>query len=432
MSGGRSSHASVAVEGDRIAGLLEGGCGTAGFDTVVDAEGCLVLPGVIDTHVHFREPGLTQKADMASESRAAAYGGVTTFIDMPNTNPQTTTAERLAEKLALGAASSSVNYAFFIGATAGNSGTYASLDRSRLPGVKLFMGASTGNMLVSRMEDLEKVFAAAAAAGLPIVAHCEDTSMVNANMAAAKEKWGEDPPVAEHERIRSAEACFRSTEAAIALALKHGARLHVAHLSTACEMGLFGKDPGITAEAAVPHLLYCSGDYGRLGAKIKCNPSVKGKDDREALRAALRDGTISTIATDHAPHLPADKEGGAAKAASGIPMVQYSLPAMLGLVDAGVLGIERLVELMCHAPAKLFGIRDRGYIAVGYKADIAIVRPTDGWMVDKAGIQSKCGWSPLEGEKLRWRVETTLCNGHLLLHGGVFDSSYRGEEARFG
>ena len=392
---GRLFDGSIVVEDSRIAQIIEGNhTPDTSYDEVIDASGCFVLPGIIDDHVHFREPGLTAKADIDTESRAAAAGGVTTYFDMPNTVPQTTTLEALEEKYALGAEKSHVNYAFFFGATNDNVTLFSQLDKRRVPGIKLFMGSSTGNMLVDRQEALDQIFASA---DMPIMVHCEDTVIINHNMAAAKEKYGDDPNVTHHPEIRSAEACYESTKLAVALAKKHHARLHVAHLSTARELELFGDDPYITAEATVSHLFFCDRDYSLLGTRIKCNPAIKSERDREALREALNDGRISVVGTDHAPHLLSQKEGGCAKAASGMPMVQFSLVTMLELVDQGVLSLERLVELMCHHPATLFGVRHRGFLREGYQADIVLVRPNTGWTVTKELILSKCGWSPMEG-----------------------------------
>ena len=426
---GRLFDGSIVVEDSRIAQIIEGNhTPDTSYDEVIDASGCFVLPGIIDDHVHFREPGLTAKADIDTESQAAAAGGVTTYFDMPNTVPQTTTLEALEEKYALGAEKSHVNYAFFFGATNDNVTLFSQLDKRRVPGIKLFMGSSTGNMLVDRQEALDQIFASA---DMPIMVHCEDTGIINHNMAAAKEKYGDDPNVTHHPEIRSAEACYESTKLAVALAKKHHARLHVAHLSTARELELFGDDPYITAEATVSHLFFCDRDYSLLGTRIKCNPAIKSERDREALREALNDGRISVVGTDHAPHLLSQKEGGCAKAASGMPMVQFSLVTMLELVDQGVLSLERLVELMCHHPATLFGVRHRGFLREGYQADIVLVRPNTGWTVTKELILSKCGWSPMEGHMYLWRIERTLCNGHTVWQQGRVDTDYIGQPVEF-
>jgi len=428
---GRTCRGSVAIADDRITDILEDQKaqprGT--YDQVVDATGCFVLPGVIDTHVHFREPGLTEKADIESESRAAAFGGVTSYCEMPNTVPQTTTIEALDDKRSLAREKSHVNYSFFFGATNDNYADFARLDRHRVPGIKLFMGSSTGNMLVDRYGSLLKVFETAARLDLPVMAHCEDTDTINHNMAQMKKAYGDDPDVMLHPLIRSEEACYESSALAVQLARTYGTHLHVAHISTARELELLGGN--VTGEACVAHLLFSSADYARKRALIKCNPAVKRDEDRQALRQALTDGRITTVATDHAPHLLAQKQGGCARAASGMPMVQFSLPVMLGLASEGVLSMERVVELMCHQPAQLFQIRERGFLRPGYKADIAIVRPTEPYVVSNDMVQSRCGWTPLEGDTLCWRVSHTLCNGRFVVDEGRFSPDSRGEELLF-
>lgn len=428
---GRTFAGSVVIEDDRIANIIleqnEQPRGT--FDQVVDATGAFVIPGVIDAHVHFREPGLTEKADIESESRAAAFGGVTSYCEMPNTVPQTTTLEALDEKFQLASQKSHVNYSFFFGATNDNYALFADLDRHRIPGIKIFMGSSTGNMLVDRYGALLKIFETAARLDLPLMAHCEDTEIINRNMEQMKKAYGDDPDVMLHPLIRSEEACYESSALAAQLARTYGTHLHIAHVSTARELELGGGN--ITLEAVLAHLLFTSADYSRKRALIKCNPAVKRADDRDALRLALADGRISTIATDHAPHLLSQKQGGCAKAASGMPMVQFSLPVMLGLASEGVLSMERVVELMCHQPAQLFQIRERGFLRPGYKADIAIVRPTEPYVVSNDMVQSRCGWTPLEGDTLCWRVSHTLCNGRFVVDDGRFCPDSRGEELLF-
>ena len=418
---------SVIVEDSKITKIVEGNTvPNASFDEVIDASGCFVLPGLIDDHVHFREPGLTAKADIDSESRAAAAGGVTTYFDMPNCVPQTTTLEALDEKFKLAAQKSHVNYSFFFGATNNNVDLFSQLDVHRIPGIKLFMGSSTGNMLVDRREALEKIFSTAQ---MPIMVHCEDTDIINRNMAEAKRLYGDDPKVTHHPEIRSVEACYQSTKLAVELALKHHAQLHIAHLTTAKELELLTD--GVTAEVTPSHLYFCDRDYNALGTRIKCNPAIKSAADRDALRQAAADGRIAVIGTDHAPHLLEQKEGGCCKAASGMPMLQFSLVTMLELIDKGVLTIERLVELMCHRPADLFGVRNRGYLREGYQADIVIVRPNAAWTLTKDVIQSKCGWSPMENHTFLWRVEQTLCNGHTVYKDGVVDTNYIGQPVQF-
>ena len=425
---GKLFEGSILIEDSRIARIYtEPHTPEASYDELIDASGCFILPGVIDDHVHFREPGLTAKADVESESRAAAAGGVTTYFDMPNTVPQTTTLEALEEKFVLAARKSHVNYSFFFGATNDNVELFPQLDAHRIPGIKLFMGSSTGNMLVDRREALEKIFASST---LPIMTHCEDTEIINRNMAAAIQQYGDDPKVTHHPEIRSEEACYESTKLAVELAKKHDARLHIAHLTTAKELELL-EGTKITAEATVSHLYFYDRDYTALGTRIKCNPAIKTQRDRDALREALNDGRITVIGTDHAPHLLSQKEGGCQKAASGMPMIQFSLVTMLELVDQGVLSIERLVELMCHNPARLFEVRQRGFLREGYQADIVLVRPDTGWTVTKDVIQSKCGWSPMEGHMYLWRVDRTLCNGHTVYQQGKVDTSYIGQPVTF-
>ena len=432
---GETYDASILIDGEQIRQIIRNTQQPeAAADEVIDASGCFMLPGIIDDHVHFREPGMTEKADIESESGAAAAGGVTTYFDMPNTIPQTTTLEALQEKQRLAARKSHVNYSFFFGATNDNAGLFPRLDVHRVPGIKLFMGSSTGDMLVDRREALERIFATAS---LPIMAHCEDTAIISRNMALAKQKYGDDPDVAHHPEIRSEEACYESSRLAVELARKHHARLHIAHLTTARELELLEPShlspltSQITAEATVSHLYFSDRDYASLGTRIKCNPAVKTERDREALQQALTDGRISVIGTDHAPHLLSQKEGGCARAASGMPMLQFSLVTMLELVDKGVLSLGRLVELMCHNPARLFEVRRRGFIREGYQADLVLVRPNTGWVVTKGMLQSRCGWSPMEGHMYLWRVERTICNGHSVYADGQVDTSYIGQPVEF-
>ena len=394
--------------------------------SVIDATGCYVLPGIIDDHVHFREPGLTEKADIDSETCAAAAGGVTSFFDMPNCKPQTTTLEALNDKFERAGKHSHVNYSFFYGATNDNVETFSRLDATRIPGIKLFMGSSTGNMLVDQRESLERIFKSCR---LPLMVHCEDAEMISRNMAAAQQAWGEDPPVSLHSMIRSEEACLSSTRKAVELARKYGTRLHVAHLSTAEELELIGGH--VTAEACVGYLYFTQLDHERLGALIKVNPAIKTPVDQFLLRQALTDGRISVVATDHAPHLLEQKQGGCSKAASGMPMIQFSLVTMLELVDEKVLSLPQLVSLMAHNPATLFGVERRGFIRKGFRADLVIIRPHSPWTVTKDVIQSKCGWSPMEGHEYQWRVEQTICNGHTIYNKGIVDTTYIGEEIRF-
>lgn len=425
----RSNYGSLVMENDVIAEIIEGKeipCGN--YDRKIDATGLFVLPGVIDSHVHFREPGLTAKADIGTESEAAAYGGVTTFFDMPNTVPQTTSVDALDAKFRIAREKSHVNYSFFFGATNSNADALQTLDRHVVPGVKLFMGASTGNMLVDSDDSLRKIFSNAT---MPVMVHCEDTGMINANMTEAKSRYGDDPDVALHPLIRSEEACYASSSRAVRMARTYGTRLHVAHVSTAKELELFGHDGNITAEAVIAHLFFSDEDYARLGTRIKCNPAVKTAYDRSELRKALSSGAISTVGTDHAPHLLKDKEGGCARAASGMPMIQFSLVTMLELVDNGVLDMERLVRLMCHNPADIFEVRGRGYLRKGYKADIVLVGRDRRWTVTGDTVRSKCGWSPMEGHAYDWRVVKTICNGQVVYDDGTFYDNIRGEQVMF-
>ena len=425
---GHSFVGDLVIENDHILEIINDGIARGNYDQIIDATGCFVLPGVIDEHVHFREPGLTRKADIESESRAAAFGGVTSFFDMPNTIPQTTNLATLEEKFSLGAEKSHVNYSFFIGATNDNAEELKTVDVTRVPGIKLFMGASTGNMLVDKMDSLREIFHIAKERNLPVMTHCEDTKLINENMKQAKEKYGEDPDVIHHAEIRSAEACYQSSSLAAQLAKESGAHLHIAHISTADELTL--ADKNITLEACIAHLFFTDEDYAEKGTRIKCNPSIKSRSDRDAIRKALMDGRISCIGTDHAPHELKDKVGGCAHAASGMPMLQFSLVTMLELVDQGVLTIERLVELMSHQPARLFEVSRRGFLRPNYKADVVIVKK-EPWTVSVDDIQSKCKWSPMEGHHYQWRVAYTICNGHIVYDRGTLDESYRGEEIKF-
>lgn len=431
---GRRFHGGLLIEDDRIAEVFEGETPTSYVElcalNCIDAEGAVLLPGIIDTHVHFREPGLTHKADIAHESRAALSGGVTSTMDMPNVCPPTTTTERWLERMETGARESRVNYAYYIGAASPFSlprkKSLSPSERAseRVP-IKLFMGSSTGNMLVDKREELLNVFRAAAETGRLVVTHCEDTPRINERMAEAQARWGEDPDVSHHPWIRDDEACYRSSALAVELARETGARLHIAHITTERELSLIDNER-ITGEACVAHLLFCEEDYARLGTRIKCNPAVKGCQDRDALRRAVADGHILTIATDHAPHLLSEKQGGCLRAASGMPMVQFSLVTMLGLADEGVLTLERVVDAMCHQPALLFNIKGRGFLRTGYKADLVLVKRRD-WTLRPEMILSKCGWSPLEGRTLHWQVQQTFLNGHLAYDHGHIEDTMRGE-----
>ena len=430
---GRQFAGSVVIEGEKISEVLEGDAlPSSPCEEEIDASGRFLLPGVIDDHVHFRDPGLTHKADMATETAAAAAGGVTSFMDMPNCNPQTTTLEALDSKFADAARKCIVNYSFYFGATNTNADLLGQLDKTRVCGVKLFMGASTGNMLVDRMETLRKIFSEA---GMLVATHCEDQNIIRKNTETFKEKYGEDPDVCFHPLIRSEQACWESSSLAVRLAKETGARLHILHVSTARELELFDDKPlsekRITAEACVSHLFFCDEDYKILGTRIKCNPSIKTRRDRDALRAALRTDRIDVIGTDHAPHLLSEKQGGALKAVSGMPTLQFSLASVCELVREGVLSMEQLVQKMCHAPAELFRIKGRGYIRPGYQADLVLLNPNAEWTVTADCIQSKCGWSPMEGRTFHAKVEKTFVNGHLVYSDGKVTDTPRGQALIF-
>lgn len=433
--GTRKQGSLVLANGNIAEILTDGRPLSAPCDETVDATGCFLLPGVIDDHVHFRDPGLTHKADIFSESRAAAAGGVTSIMDMPNTNPPTVTLDALEQKQQLLAEKCIVNHSCYFGATNDNYDLFPQLDKTRVCGIKLFMGSSTGNMLVDRMDSLRHIFGGT---DMLIAAHCEDQDIIRRNTEKYKAEYGEGEqiPVSKHPNIRSTQACYASSKLAVQLATEAGARLHVLHISTAKELPLFSDTPldehkKITAEACVAHLLFEQKDYKTLAACIKCNPAIKRKADRDALRQAITTPRIDVIATDHAPHLLTEKAGGALRAASGMPMVQFSLVSMLQLMEEGVLSLETIVEKMCHNPARLFRIEDRGFIREGYRADLVLVRP-ERWQLTRESILSKCGWSPLEGRTFDWRVMKTFINGHQIYdHTNGVDDAYRGEALRF-
>ena len=430
---GQTFCGAIVIENEVIAEVLkQGEEPSAPCDETIDAEGMYLLPGVIDDHVHFRDPGLTHKADMYTESMAAAAGGVTSYMDMPNTNPQTTTLEALENKFQDAATKSIVNYSFYFGATNNNADDLAKLDKKHVCGVKLFMGSSTGNMLVDRMETLKNIFANA---GMLIATHCEDQNIISANAAAYQKKYGDDPDVKYHPEIRSEEACYESSALAVQLAKETGARLHIMHISTAKELTLLEDKPiaekNITAEACVSHLFFCDEDYEKFGTRIKCNPAIKSKKDRDALRQALTCNLIDVIGTDHAPHLLSEKQGGALKAVSGMPTLQFSLTAVMELVHQGQLSIEQLVQKMCHAPATLYQIERRGFIRPGYQADLVLVNPQKEWTVTNDCLLSKCGWSPMEGETFHSKVEKTFVNGHLVYADNQVNTTHRGQALTF-
>ena len=429
----RQYKADIVINHGCIEAILPEGVTTEDAE-IIPAEGCYVLPGVIDDQVHFREPGLTHKGNIAEGSRAAAAGGVTSFMDMPNVLPPTTTKKLLEEKQEIASRTSLVNYSFYLGASKDNINEIKHVNTRTTCGIKLFMGSSTGNMLGDKQDSLLNIFHGT---DLLIAAHCEDSQLIQSNTAKYRELYKDCPevPVSKHPCIRSAEACYRSSHLAVKLARESGARLHLLHLTTERELTLLTAraldNKRITAEACVAHLLYSSADYKTEGARIKCNPAIKRKCDRDALRQAINAGLIDTIATDHAPHQLQEKTGGALKAASGMPMIQFSLVSMLELADKGLFSLPTVVEKMCHAPARLYKISKRGYVRQGYRADLVLVRRGEPWTVTSENIFSKCGWSPLEGHAFSWRVLHTWANGHTVYDGQEVDESYRGEPLLF-
>lgn len=410
---GRRSEQDVLIRDERIE-QIGGSLRARGPVTEIEAGGKWLLPGLIDDQVHFREPGHVHKGNIASESAAAVAGGVTSFMDMPNVSPATVTRERLAAKYAAARGRARGNYAFYLGATESNIEEIQALKGSEACGVKVFMGPSTGDLLVESPAALERIFANCQ---VLIATHCEDRTRIEENLARAKETYGDTIPAAAHAEIRDAECCYRSSSLAVALARKHGAKLHVLHLTTARELELFdphedlGGGGSVTAEVCVHHLWFDQGDYERLGHRIKCNPSIKSGADRDALRQALADGRISVIATDHAPHTAQEKSGDYLSAPAGLPLVQHSLLMLLDLARAGHFTAERAVEAACHAPARLYRIADRGFLREGHFADCVLVDPEGGQKVGPGNLLYKCGWSPLEGHRFSARIDTTFVNG---------------------
>ena len=399
---------------------------------IIDAEGKWLIPGVIDDQVHFREPGLTHKGDIESESRAAVAGGVTSFMDMPNVNPQTTTQEELQKKFDLAAKKSLANYSFYFGATNDNIEEIIKTDPTKVCGIKVFMGSSTGNMLVDKPEVLAEIFEKAPTL---IATHCEDEATIIKNTEKYKTEFGEDVPISFHPKIRSEEACFLSSSYAVQLAKKHNTRLHILHLSTAKELSLFENIPleekKITAEICVHHLWFSDEDYEKKGSHIKWNPAIKTKNDRDALLQGLKDNKLDVIATDHAPHLLSEKNNSYFKAASGGPMVQHSLVSMLELSKQGKIEVEIVIEKMCHAPAKLFKIEKRGFIREGYFADLVLIEPNKKWTVKKDNILYKCQWSPMKGVSFNHKVTHTFVNGNLIFENDKINDSHKGIALNF-
>ncbi len=423
----------VLIEADRIAEIAPS-ISVKNADTkVIDADGFYLIPGMIDDQVHFREPGLTHKATIKTESRAAVAGGITSFIEMPNTVPQATTIDLLEEKFAIAAKDAHANYSFMFGGTNDNLSEILKVDKTKVAGLKLFLGSSTGNMLVDNPKVLEEIFSKT---DLLISTHCEDEATIKKNLEQAIAIYGDDIPMEKHPEIRSEQACYISSSQAIALAKKTGARLHVFHLSTAKETKLFDKkkalkDKKITAEVCVHHLWFTSEDYASKGTKIKWNPAVKTKKDREGLWKALNEGRIDVIATDHAPHTLEEKNNVYTKAPSGGPLVQHALEALFEMHHKGYITVEKLVEKVAHNPAILFEIKERGYIREGYKADLVLINPNAPWTVTKENIAYKCGWSPFEGTTFRARVTHTFVNGHLAYENGKIAKATNGERLTF-
>ena len=429
---GRMQQASVLIDGDIISDIFTS-APLPEADNVVDAQGRWLMPGAIDDHVHFRDPGLTHKADFTTESRAAAAGGVTTIFDMPNCIPQTTTLEAIEDKFKGASDCCLVNHSFYLGATHDNLKEIERIDPSRICGIKLFMGSSTGGMLLDDKESLKSLFRAAT---VPVAVHCEETSIINANMERYMQECGGEPPIQYHPLIRSEEACYVSTAKALEVAAGTNVHLHILHITTARELGLFGNGPldskQFTAEACPAHLWFTDADYKTHGTYIKCNPAIKTAADRDALRKALTNGVIDVVGTDHAPHLFLEKEGGCKTAASGIPVLPYSLPIMLELTDQGILDLTDVTRLMCHNPAQLFKIKERGFIRKGYKADLTLLSHSkEGWTAGPDNNPTKCRWSPFEGQQFHWHVDTTWINGHAVYNNGKIDNTVYGQQVTF-
>ncbi|MEN7550218.1 dihydroorotase [Rapidithrix thailandica] len=402
-------------------------------EITIDAAGKMILPGVIDDQVHFREPGLTHKANIYTEAKAAVAGGVTTFMEMPNTVPNAVTVDLLEDKYKIASKSSLANYSFYMGATNDNAEELLKIDPQHVCGVKVFMGSSTGNMLVDDEKVLEKIFSSV---DMLIATHCEKDPMIKENAEAYRKQYGEDIPIKYHPLIRSAEACYASSSQAVALAKKHGARLHILHISTAKETALFDntlplEQKKITAEACVHHLWFSDADYDEKGTLIKWNPAVKTAADREEIFQAVLDGRIDVIATDHAPHTLEEKQNNYFKAPSGGPLIQHSLLAMLDFYHQGKISLEMIVEKMCHNPARLFQIDHRGFLREGYWADLALVdlqKPTE---VTRESLHYKCGWSPFEGHTFQSRISQVIVSGHLAYSSGRFDEQVQGKRLQF-
>lgn len=429
---GRTFKGDLLIHNDRIEKIIEGELDSVPGDIkVIDATGKYVIPGVIDDQVHFREPGLTHKGDIREGSRAAAAGGVTSFMDMPNVKPPTVTNELLREKQQIAKENAAVNYSFYLGATVDNIDEIKKVDPHTTCGIKIFMGSSTGNMLVDSREALEKIFAESP---ILIATHCEDSPTIDRNLELYKQQYGEGIPPFCHPLIRNRECCYTSSSLAAELARKHNSRLHILHLSTKEELELLDQGPRtqkhITGEVCVHHLWFNDQAYHTKGNLVKWNPAIKTEEDRQALLQALNDNRLDIIATDHAPHLPEEKAGVYTKSASGGPMVQHSLTVMLELMEKGQITLENIVDKMCHAPADIFHVEERGYLREGYKADIAIFEKHP-WTVKKENLLYKCGWSPLEDMSFTYRVSMTLVNGQIVYDHGKINDNVRGEMLTF-
>jgi dihydroorotase len=428
---GRRFAADVRLRGGRIAAIAPR-LAAQPAERVFDARGRLLIPGMIDDHVHFREPGYTAKADIAAESRAAAAGGVTAFIDMPNTRPPTLTQALLDDKYALAARSSVINHAFYFGASNDNLDVIRTLDPRTVPGVKVFLCESTGNLCVSDPATLDGVFRDSP---VLVAVHCEDDRIVHRNLDRAKKQYGDAIPMDMHAQIRSRAACYESTRWAVETARRHGTRLHALHVSTTDELALFESGPiaskRITAETCVHFLRYTDADYATLGGKIKCNPAIKSAADRDALLLALVDTRLDILATDHAPHLLEEKAQPYTRCPSGIPLIQFALQSALEHVFDGKLTLERLVETTAHAPATLFAIKDRGFVREGYCADLALIDADAPQTVQRDDVISKCGWSPFEGDTFRASIAATWVNGHLVWNQGQLDDAQHGQPLEF-
>lgn len=400
----------------------------------INASGLYLMPGIIDDQVHFREPGLTHKANIYTEAKAAVAGGTTSFMEMPNVNPATLTIDLLEQKYEIGRQTSLANYSFFMGTSLTNYEELLKVDRNTVCGIKIFMGSSTGNMLVDDPELLERIFSERS--DILIATHCEDDKLVNERTQMYKEKYGDNIPFECHPEIRNEEVCYNSSSFAVQLAKKHNTRLHILHISTDKEIGLFRndiplKDKRITSEVCVHHLWFDKGDYDRLGSKIKCNPAIKEAHHKKALFAGLLDNHLDIIATDHAPHTLEEKSQSYLKAPSGLPLVQHSLNVMLEFYQQGKISLERIVEKMCHAPATCFQVKERGYLHEGYFADMVLVDVNRQWTVEPENIYYKCGWSPFENDTFTGQVQKTFVNGHIAYNYGKFDESIKGERLMF-